>query len=237
MKTLSRRRFIQIAGMSAAGAVAVACAPATPTASPAPTLEPPVTNADEALARLVRGNQRYVAALSVSPNQTIERRDQVSGGQMPFAIILGCSDSRVPPELVFDQGIGDLFIIRLAGNVYDGGIGVGSIEYAVETFKSPLLMVLGHESCGAVSATIKSIQTNTTLPGKLDTIVQAIRPAFEQTQGQPGDQLDNVIHANVLNVVAQLKAADPFISQAQADGKLKIVGAHYNLKTGAVTLL
>lgn len=245
MKTLSRRRFVQIVGMSAAGAVATACAPGALTLppppgtmpAPAPTPEPPVTNAEEALARLMRGNQRYVAALSVSPNQTIERRDEVAGGQNPFAIVLGCADSRVTPGLVFDQGIGDLFVVRLAGNIFDDNAGVGSIEYAVHEFHCPLLVVLGHEKCGAVEATIESIEHNTTLPGKLDSIVQAIRPAVEQAQGKSGDLLDNAINANVLRVVEQLKNADPFISQAQADGKLKIVGARYGLRTGAVELL
>lgn len=244
MKPFSRRRLFQIAGVSAAGAFANACAPVV--LAPAPltstlpatmlTPEPPITNAEEALARLMRGNQRYVAALSVSPNRTIERREQVAGGQMPFAIVLGCSDSRVTPGLVFDQGIGDLFVIRLAGNLFDDNAGVGSIEYAVHEFNCPLLLVLGHDKCGAVEATIESIEHQTTLPGKLDSIVQAIRPAVEEVQGKPGDLLDNAINANVLHVVAQLKNADPFISKAQADGKLKIIGARYGLKTGAVEL-
>lgn len=131
------------------------------------TPEPPVTGGDEALARLIRGNQRFVFAMAANPNQTVERRKQVADKQAPFAVILGCSDSRVPLEIIFDQGIGDLFVVRLAGNAFDNNMGLGSIEFALEYFHSPLLMVLGHERCGAVQSTIEAIDRNVAVPGKL----------------------------------------------------------------------
>lgn len=183
-----------------------------------------MTNGDEALQRLMRGNQRFVAELAKNPNQTITRREEVAGGQMPFAIVLGCADSRVTPSIIFDQGIGDLFIVRLAGNVFDNSVGVGSLEYAAEHFHSPLLMVMGHEKCGAVEATLDVVEHPAEIPGKIGNIVELIKPSVEQTKGQPGDWVDNAARANVLHAVEQLKNADPFISKLQADGKLKIVG-------------
>lgn len=235
--SLSRRRFIQLTSVTAVGAFAAACSPIIVRSAVPPTPEPPVTNGDEALARLVRGNARFVAALASNPNQTIERREQVAGGQTPFAIILGCSDSRVAPEIVFDQGIGDLFVVRVAGNVFDNSVGLGSIEYAAEHFHSSLLMVLGHEKCGAVESTIEAIQQNATVPGKIADIVAAIQPVVEQVKNQSGDLLNNAIRANVLHVVDQLRNADPFITKLQADGKLKIVGAYYALQSGKVEIL
>src|SRR5262249_38482358 len=131
----------------------------------------------------------------------------------------------------------DLFVIRHAGNVFDNHVGVASIEFAINQFHCPLLMVLGHDNCGAVTAALDAFEQNKILPGKLDSIVQAIRPAIEQSHDQSGNHLDNAINANVLYVMNQLKNADPFISQAYADGKLKIVGARYDLKSGAVKML
>lgn len=243
-RPLSRRQLLGLAGIAAAGTFAAGCAPlpttplsATPLPVPTRTPEPPVTNAAEALARLTAGNQRYVTQLSISPNQTIERREQVSGGQTPFAVILGCSDSRVPPEIVFDQGIGDLFVVRVAGNIFDNSVGLGSIEYAVEHFHCPLLLVLGHEKCGAVQATIDTLGHPEPLPGKIGNIVEAIKPAVEQAQGETGELLDNAVRANIRRVVSQLQGADPFLTELQAAGKLKITGARYALTSGAVEIL
>lgn len=196
-----------------------------------------MTTGDEALQRLLRGNRRFVAAMAANPNQTVERRAQVAYKQTPFAVILGCSDSRVPLEIIFDQGIGDLFVVRLAGNVFDNGMGLGSIEFAVEYFHSPLLMVLGHERCGAVQSTIEAMERNATVPGKIANIVAAIKPVVEQVRGQPGDLLDNAVQANVRHVVNQLQNAGPIVKNLQAEGKLKIVGAYYALQTGQVEIL
>jgi carbonic anhydrase len=234
MSDLSRRRFIQVAGIVSAGTIVSACVPTTP---PPPTPEAEVTTPDEALERLMRGNARFVTAMASNPNQTIQRREQVAGGQMPFAIVLGCSDSRVPPEIIFDQGLGDLFVVRVAGNLFDDNVGLGSMEYAAEHFHSPLLMVLGHAECGAVKSTIEAMEQNATVPGRIGDIVDAIKPIVEQVRGEPGNLLENSIRANVLHVVEQLVDADPYISKLQADGKLKIVGGVYALDTGKVNLV
>lgn len=175
--------------------------------------------------------------MTANPHQTVERRKQVADKQNPFAVILGCSDSRVPLEIIFDQGIGDLFVVRLAGNVFDSDMGLGSIEFAVESFHSPLLMVLGHARCGAVQSSIEALDRNATVPGKIASIVDAIKPVVEQVRGQPGDLVTNAVHANVRHVVEQLRNADPIVKTLHASGKLKIVGACYDLQTGQVEIL
>jgi len=191
-----------------------------------------VVSADEALKRLVEGNKRYVFGKLMHPNQTRVRRGEVEGGQHPFAIVLGCSDSRVPPEVVFDQGLGDLFVVRVAGNIVDD-IVLGSIEYAAEHLHAPLVMVLGHSNCGAVGATVKGGELTGHLPG----IVDAIRPAVEKTKGQPGDAVSNAAKANVQMVVDQLRSCKPVLSQLAKSGDLKAVAAFYDFSTGKVDLL
>lgn len=192
--------------------------------------------AEDPLERLLRGNERFVAQRALYPNQSPERREQVVPAQVPFAVILGCSDSRVPLEIVFDQGIGDLYVVRVAGNVLDDMV-LGSIEFAIEQFQPPLLMALGHAKCGAATATVRAVQENTVVTGKIASIVDAIRPVVEQVKEQPGDLVDNVVRANVLHVVEQLRRADPFIKPYLTENKLKIVGAYYALDTGKVEIL
>lgn len=228
--------MVKVAGVSSAEDIAAARA-STDVPTPATMPESAVTTGDEALQRLIRGNQRFVMAWAANPNQTMERRQQVAEKQAPFAIVLGCSDSRVSPEIIFDQGIGDLFVVRLAGNLFDNYMGLGSIEFAVEQFHSPLLMVLGHENCGAVVSTIEAVQQNAMVPGKIANIVDAIKPIVERVKDQPGDLVNNAVRANVLHVVEQLRNADPLIRTLQADGKLKIVGAYYSLSSGKVEVL
>jgi carbonic anhydrase len=192
---------------------------------------------DEALERLMRGNGRFAAGVAANPNQTVERRAQVAGGQMPFAVMLGCSDSRVPLEIIFDQGLGDLFVVRVPGNIFDDNIVLGSLEFAAQAFQSPLLMVLGHEKCGAVAATIEAVQGNTTLPGKVANIFGAIKPVVELVKDKPGNLWENAVRANVMHVTRQLSSADSFITKRQADGALKIVGAVYSLDLGKVEII
>ena len=153
-------------------------------------------------------------------------------GQKPFAIVFGCVDSRVPPELVFDRGLGDVFVIRTAGQVLDDA-GLGSIEFGVEELGIPLVMVLGHEKCGAVAATIEAVEHNAEAPGHIGALVEGIRPAVEQVKGQPGDLLDNAVRANVELTVRQLKTS-PILAEALETGHIKIVGARYDLDTGVV---
>jgi carbonic anhydrase len=192
--------------------------------------------ADEALKILMDGNARYVANTPAYPDQSEDRRLTVAKAQSPIAIVIGCSDSRVTPELAFDQGLGDLFVIRVAGNVVDDQP-LGSIEYGLEELHIPLVMVLGHERCGAVKATLDLSMAGGEAPGHIQSLVKAIQPAVDQAKTQTGDTLDLAIIANVGNVVAQLKTSQPIISGLIHDEKVKIVGAHYDLETGEVVIV
>jgi carbonic anhydrase len=187
---------------------------------------------EEALRLLKEGNERYVNSVLDHPHQTAARRAELTGGQHPFAVILGCSDSRVPPEILFDQGIGDLFIIRTAGNVADD-VALGSIEYGVEHLGIQLVVVLGHSSCGAVTATTQATEA----PGHIDRLIKMIRPAVDQVQGQPGSLLENAIRANVERTVALLQHCEPILKEMVAAGHCQVVGAIYNLESGAVSFL
>ncbi len=195
-------------------------------------MSPTTMNADQALQALLEGNKRYVAGQPRRPHQSIERRNEVIAGQSPFAVVLTCSDSRVPAEILFDQGIGDIFVVRTAGNVADD-VAVGSIEYAAEHLGSPLVVVLGHQKCGAVAATADGGQA----PGHIASIVEIIRPAVREALGQPGNVVENAVLANVRRTVDQLAHSQPILAHLGHEGKLKVVGAYYNLETGEVTVI
>ena len=182
-----------------------------------------------ALAKLKEGNERFVAAAVSSSKPTEARRAETAKSQHPFAIIVGCSDSRTPPEIIFDQNIGDLFVVRTAGEVVDS-YGLGSIEYAVEHLGARLIVVLGHERCGAVSAAVAS----DTAPGHVGNIVRTIRPAVEAVRNQPGDQLTNAIKNNVERVTEQIRQKAELGSLASS---VKVVEAYYDLDTGKVEWL
>ena len=229
--SLTRRQFMQWSGMFALSTTLTACS-VIDGSSAEPTPEPAVTSPDEALQRLLDGNQRYVNNRAVDPNQSETRRVEVASGQHPFATILGCVDSRVPPEIVFDRGLGDLFVIRTAGQVVDQAV-LGSIEFGSLEFGIPLIFVLGHESCGAVKATLEA---HGAAEGSIGYLVEAITPAIEAAQGQAGDELDNAVKANVSLVVELLKQS-PILSEAISAGKLKIVGGRYDLDRGAIELV
>ncbi len=187
---------------------------------------------EQALTQLQRGNERFVAGWPDHPNQSARRRREVSdSGQQPLAVILSCSDSRVPPELIFDQGLGDLFVVRVAGNIVDDAI-LGTIEYAVEHLHTPLVMVLGHDQCGAVTAAVNGANEHNHIQSLLD----ALRPAVQAAKVQTGDVLSNAIDVNVQRVVAALRASEPVLSQAQTAGRIKVVGARYSLATGEVKI-
>ncbi len=199
--------------------------------------DPGVTHAqntltpDEALAQLMEGNQRFVARKQLNPHQNIARITEVATVQAPFAAILSCADSRVVPEIAFDQGIGDLFVVRVAGNIAVTE-DTASEEYAIAMLGTPLLMVLGHERCGAVTAALKGGE----LPGVLGSLILAIQPAVEASKGEPGDRLTNAVKANVRLQVQRLQTS-PVIASAVQEGKLKVVGAFYDLDTGAINLV
>ena len=195
---------------------------------------PSSVTADEALKTLLAGNERFVRGhlTSVTSREIAQRRAELVHGQKPFAIVLCCSDSRVGPEIVFDQELGNIFVVRTAGEVLDAA-GIGSIEYAVAHLGSPLLVVLGHEHCGAVAAAVADAKE----PGNIADIVKAIRPAVEQSRELPGDPLANAIRANALDIAARLRNTSPVISEKVKAGKLSVIAAVLSLKTGQVELL
>ena len=194
--------------------------------------EPTNVSADVALQRLKDGNKRFVEGKATHERQQADRRTEIANGQEPFAIVVCCSDSRVPPEIVFDQGLGDIFVVRTAGNVVDD-VGFGSIEYAVEHFGTQLIIVLGHDHCGAVCAAVSGGEAH----GHVQAVIQAIRPAVEEVKGQPGDPVDNAMRANVSDVVKKLRTTAPILPDRIKAGKLAIVGARYDLDGGQVELL
>ena len=187
---------------------------------------------DEALARLVEGNKRFVEMKLTHPEQDASCRTTLAKGQQPFAVILGCSDSRVPPEVIFDQGLGDLFVVRVAGNVVDD-LGIASVEYAVEHLGSRLIVVLGHERCGAVTAAVKGGE----FPGHLPALMTALKPAVDKSKGCSGDAVDGAVLANVELTAALLRESKPILAELAEKGEIKIVGARYDLDSGAVELI
>ena len=188
--------------------------------------------ADSALTELKSGNERHVAHRYQHPHENKDRQRQLVSGQQPHAEILSCSDSRVPPEIVFDQGLGDLFIVRVAGNVASD-TELGSLEYGAEHLHIPLLVVLGHQSCGAVTAAVQGGP----LEAHIAALVNLIKPAVEKSQGMPGDPVANAVRTNVEMVVKQLRSSTPILSELVAHGKLRIIGGVYSLETGEVTWL
>ena len=189
-------------------------------------------NADEALARLQDGNARYAEFKATRPDQSSERRAEVAGGQDPWAVVWGCVDSRVPPEIIFDQGLGDFFVVRTAGQASDN-TSVGSVEFGVAEFNLPLVVILGHENCGAVGATIDVVESGSDPEGQIAAIVDAIRPAVEAVQDDPGDLTDNAVRANVAMQVEALHNSS-ILREAVEAGTLTIVGARYDLGDGTV---
>ena len=230
----SRREFIKVSGLAVAGTGLGLPTAALATASRAEERDP-----GSVLARLIEGNKRFVSGQLAHPGRRPEDFAPLAEGQAPLAIIVGCADSRVSPEVVFDQGVGDLFVIRVAGNVVSGAgpFIKGSIEFAVAELGARLIVVLGHEACGAVKAAVAHIDANDTLPGAIRDLVEVIRPAAASVRGKPGDKLENAIKANVAMGVERLKGLDPILAGLVKKGDVKVVGAVYKLRTGVVELL
>ncbi len=233
---LSRRQFVKLAtalGASVLGALRLVAA--EPRAGAAKSVRP---SPDEALHELLAGNVRFAAGRSNSPRRSPADFRQLAEGQYPFAAIISCADSRVAPEILFDVGKGDIFVVRVAGNVVSGAGAVvkGSIEYAVAELNVPLIMVLGHSNCGAVKAAMTHLNAKDSLPGAINELVELIKPAVEQSKGQPGDPLASAIHKNVQVGVERLKGLEPILATPVKEGKLKVVGGVYDLRTGKVTL-
>lgn len=228
----SRRGFLRAGGLLALGA----CLPGVAGLGSAAHAQSPAVNGDEALKRLVEGNARYVAG-QLSERDFSAGRAARAASQSPFASIVSCADSRVAPELAFDQGPGQLFVTRVAGNFVNKDT-LASLEFGAQVLGSQLILVLGHTSCGAISATIDVVKNKTRLPGHLPALVEAIRPAVLTAQKEkPQDMLEAATIANVRLNVERLKKATPILSKRFAEKKLVVVGGVYDLATGKVNLV
>ncbi len=232
----SRREFVQraaaaigicgVSGMAPLSALGAADAPTPP-------------RPEAVLDHLLAGNKRFVEGKLLHPGRAPKDFLALAQGQAPHAVIVGCADSRMAPELIFDQAIGDLFVVRIAGNIVSGaGHTVkGSIEYAVAELGSRLIMMLGHSGCGACKAAIEHIEANDALPGAIGPLINPIRPIVKLVAHWPGDKLANVIKENVAEGVRRLKGLDPILSNLVRSGELKVVGGVYQLSTGKVDLV
>jgi len=187
---------------------------------------------DKAIDRLMAGNRRYVTAKQIHPNQMPERRAELIDGQRPFAVILGCADSRVPPEIIFDQGLGDLFVVRVAGNVVSEVV-MESIEYAATHLHTPLVMVLGHSQCGAITATVASDKSEE----NQSTLYTILRPSVDKARRRPGNLVNNAAKINAKMASRNLERNGSVFSDLVNTHKLKIVAAYYHLETGVVEIL
>src|SRR4051794_34629201 len=190
----------------------------------------------QALDALKQGNQEFVEDHPHAVPINRERRQQIAGGQSPFAVVVGCSDSRASPELVFTRGLGELFTIRVAGNTVDRSA-LGSIEYGVAEVGAPLVIVLGHERCGAVLAAVDVVTKDATFPGAIGEMVAPVIPAVLRAQRQGGDLVANSVKENVRGVVKRLKETDSLISGPAQKGTVQVVGGYYSLSDGSVQFL
>ena len=230
---LGRRALLQLLPTALAGLVVAGRTGAAENIAPPKPQN--LLSPDTALDRLMAGNARYVGGTS-TPHDFRHEREALAKGQNPFAAVLGCADSRIAPEYCFDTARGDLFVCRVAGNFASEEI-LASLEYAVAVLNTPLIFVLGHESCGALEATIKSVTKSTHPPGHLPALVAALAPAVTDVQKEPGNLLSNAIHRNVARTVVALKSSTPILKPAVDAGKLRVVGGVYQLATGRVELL
>ena len=227
---LSRRNSLKfVAGAIGTGIVAAQAG--AELAAPEPALADNNVLPAVALQMLIDGNLRFVTRLRTDPNQDKARVTAVAETQKPFAAILGCADSRFPAEMIFDQGVGDLFVCRVAGNVATPEE-QGSLEFGTLVLGAVLLLVIGHENCGAVKAAIAGAP----VPGQIGSLIDAIKPAVENTKWLPGDKVANAVKENIRLQAKKLKQS-PVISQLILQGKLLVVGGYYDLDTGAVTII
>jgi carbonic anhydrase len=220
--TVNRRAVLRTTGLLTAGLLLGVAPAAAATRRPTPA---------GAWAELRRGNRRWASGKALHPHQDRARRDEVADKQEPYATVVSCIDSRVPPELVFDVGLGDLLTVRSAAQTIDPLVS-GAIEYGPAELDVPLVVVLGHQRCGAVSGAADALDEGRRLPGRLQDIVEALRPAYERADGD----VEKMTKLNTIGVVAELKA-DQLLARQVARGRLKIVGAYYSLDTGLVTRL
>lgn len=232
---LSRREFVRLTGLTAG----VACSALAVTGR-ATDEEPMQCDLDSVLARLLEGNDRFASGRPIHPRRKPEDFQPLAEGQAPLAVIIGCADARVAPELLFDEGVGELFVVRVAGNIVSGaGASVkGSVEYAVAELGVRLIMVLGHSNCGAVKAALKYIDAKDALPGAIGDLVDTIRPAAAAAKNKPpGEALDIAIKRNVQRGVERLNTLHPIVASGVNKGDVKVVGAVYDLHNGRVKVL
>jgi carbonic anhydrase len=223
---------LAVATVALAGCSSTSAAPMATSASPEARPTTPAT----AFARLMDGNKRWVSGDLRHPDRDPNRRQFVAQKQKPFGAILSCIDSRVPPELLFDTGLGDLYVMRTGGEAV-GPVVTGSVEYGPMTSGTPLIVVLGHQRCGAIEAAYKSIRDGKPLPGNLEAIARALRPAYEQTVREGGaDPVDTMARAQVKLTAADLRS-NRDLAPLVGKGALAVVGAYYSLDTGKVEVL
>lgn len=228
----ARRSFFRSACCGSLGLAATMAAPQVFAADAKKTSLTP----DQALALLKEGNAKFLTDSPLRAVQGRERRLEIARGQTPFAVLVSCSDSRVPPEVLFGRGLGELFIVRNAGNTVDT-VALGSIEYAIAVLGVPLVVVLGHERCGAVEAALSVVEKNTVFPGSLNQMIEPILPAalMARSKGLTGDALlDAAVRENVRRVVGRLRNSEPVLMDPIRVGKVKVVGARYDLDDGEV---
>ncbi len=224
---VSRRRALGLLALSGA-AVATGVVPSTLHAAEA--FDPAsITTPEQALAELMAGNARFVSGRTVGPNRNMARLREVAPSQKPFAAVLSCADSRVPVEILFDQGFGDVFVCRAAGNIVTPEL-IGSLEFGTLVLGSKVLMVMGHTGCGAVKATI----AGDAVPGQISSLYQHIQPAVERT---PSRELEAVTRENVKVQARLLRTSSPVVAQLVREKKLVVVGGVYDLATGRVNMV
>lgn len=233
---LTRRAIMSTAALGAVAAAVPLRSRAFAAAPPSPAVPaPPSLTPDQALEALKRGNREFLAGRAAMPDPDGRRRLEIAKAQYPIAVLVSCSDSRVPPELLFGRGLGELFIIRNAGNTIDT-VAMGSLEYAVAELNVPLVVVMGHERCGAVAAAVSVVQEGATFPGSIGQMVEPIIPAvLDARRNNPADLLDAAVRANVRRTVSRLREfSEPMVLDRLKQRKLRVVGARYDLDDGNV---
>jgi carbonic anhydrase len=226
-QSIGRRNLLKLLGITGLGAFSGLLGNVPPVLAAAPNI-----SADDALNRLMEGNLRFTQQQPEYPHQALKRLQEVAYAQHPYATILSCADSRVPAEIIFDAGIGDLFDVRVAGNIVTPEV-LGSLEYAVVQLDTPLIVVLGHERCGAITAAVKG----GTLPGSIGTLVAAIKPGIDLGEGISDESIEKAVVANVAYQINAVKRNSPLIAERVSKNKLKILGGRYDLDSGKVEII
>ena len=225
----SRRGFLSVAASGALAGLAMTSLPAFAAGGATTNL-----TADEALAKLKAGNDKYVSGPELCAVQLNAQREHVAKSQAPWATIVSCADSRVPPELLFGGlGVGELFVARNAGNMVDTAT-MGTIEYSSGVLGVPLIIVLGHERCGAVAAACEVVEKKTKFPASIAPMVNAIVPAARAVKGKPGDFVDNAVRESAMRTAKQIATKSPIVADLIKKGKVKVLAGRYDLDEGKV---